>query len=114
MKAPGTAYQNDPYLGDDPQPAHYRDRYRGSGDYGGVHINSGIPNHAFYLAATGFGGYAWSAVGKVWYQVMLNLQPTSDFAECARQCRQVARAMVPKLGARLTGVVDRAWKAVGL
>jgi Zn-dependent metalloprotease len=114
MKAPGTAYQNDPYLGDDPQPAHYRDRYRGSGDNGGVHINSGIPNHAFYLAATDFGGYAWSAVGKVWYQVMLNLLPTSDFAECARQCRQVARAMAPKLGSRLTGVVDRAWKAVGL
>jgi Zn-dependent metalloprotease len=114
MAAPGTAYRNDPYLGDDPQPAHYKDRYRGSGDYGGVHINSGIPNHAFYLAATEFGGYAWNAVGKVWYQVMLNLSSDSDFAECARQCRQVARAMAPKLGKRLPGVVDRAWKAVGL
>ena len=49
MKAPGTAYLNDPDLGDDPQPSHYRDRYRGSSDSGGVHINSGIPNHAFYL-----------------------------------------------------------------
>ena len=114
MQAPGTAYQNDPYLGDDPQPMHYRDRYRGSGDYGGVHINSGIPNHAFYLAATEFGGYAWNAVGKVWYQVMLNLLPRSDFAECARQCREVARAMRPKLGTRITGAVDRAWKGVGL
>jgi Zn-dependent metalloprotease len=114
MKAPGTAYQGDPYLGDDPQPAHYRDRYRGSGDYGGVHINSGIPNHAFYLASTEFGGNAWNAVGKVWYQVMLNLSSNSDFAECARQCRAVAKTMAPQLGARITGVVDRAWKAVGL
>jgi len=114
MKAPGTAYQGDQYLGDDPQPAHYKDRYRGSGDYGGVHINSGIPNHAFYLAATEFGGYAWNAVGKVWYQVMLNLLPRSDFAECARQCRLVAKAMAPQVGTRITGVVDRAWKAVGL
>jgi Zn-dependent metalloprotease len=114
MKAPGNAYRNDPQLGDDPQPAHYKDRYRGAGDYGGVHINSGIPNHAFYLAATESGGYAWNAVGKVWYQVLLNLPPTSDFAECARQCRLVAKAMAPQLGARITGVVDRAWKAVGL
>ena len=28
-------------------------------DNGGVHINSGIPNHAFYLAATAIGGNAW-------------------------------------------------------
>jgi Zn-dependent metalloprotease len=114
MKAPGTAYRNDPYLGDDPQPMHYRDRYRGTGDYGGVHINSGIPNHAFYLAATKVGGYAWSAVGKVWYQVMLNLSSNSDFAECARQCREVARALPPPLRGRVAPVVDQAWKAVGL
>jgi Zn-dependent metalloprotease len=50
MKAPGTAY-NDPMLGKDPQPAFYKDLYRGTQDSGGVHINSGIPNHAFYLAA---------------------------------------------------------------
>ena len=28
-------------------------------DNGGVHLNSGIPNRAFYLAATAIGGYAW-------------------------------------------------------
>jgi hypothetical protein len=28
-------------------------------DNGGVHVNSGIPNHAFYLAATALGGSAW-------------------------------------------------------
>jgi Zn-dependent metalloprotease len=33
------------------QPAHMNDLYTGSQDNGGVHINSGIPNHAFYLLA---------------------------------------------------------------
>ena len=37
------------------------------GDYGGVHINSGIPNKAFYLTAVGIGGYAWEAPGHIWY-----------------------------------------------
>ena len=114
MKAPGTAYMNDPDLGDDPQPSHYRDRYRGSADNAGVHINSGIPNHAFYLAATAVGGYAWNAVGKVWYQVMLNLVPRSTFADCARQCRQVARGMSPALNQRTIDAIDAAWTAVGL
>ena len=114
MRAPGTAYLNDPDLGDDPQPSHYRDRYRGSADNAGVHINSGIPNHAFYLEATAVGGYAWNAVGKVWYQVMLNLQSRSTFADCARQCRQVARGMTPPLNQRTIDAIDAAWTAVGL
>ncbi len=37
------------------QPAHYNERYTGSEDNGGVHINSGIPNHAYYLFATSNG-----------------------------------------------------------
>jgi len=114
MQAPGSAYRDDPDLGDDPQPMHYRDRYRGGADNGGVHINSGIPNHAFYLAATKAGGYAWKAVGRVWYQVMLNLLPTSRFEDCARQCRQVARGMAPALGAKVVDAIDEAWATVGL
>src|SRR3954469_22228114 len=58
MKAPGTAY-DDPVLGKDPQPAHMRDFVHTYQDNGGVHINSGIPNHAFYLAAVALGGKAW-------------------------------------------------------
>jgi Zn-dependent metalloprotease len=110
MKDPGSAYRNDPELGSDPQPKHYKNRYKGTADYGGVHINSGIPNHAFYLAAKAVGGSAWLSVGKVWYQVMLNLSPTSDFAACARQCRQVAAPF----GKKVADAVNAAWKAVGL
>ena len=49
MKAPGTAY-DDPRLGKDPQPATMADYSTPTEDNGGVHINSGIPNHAFYLS----------------------------------------------------------------
>jgi Zn-dependent metalloprotease len=56
----GKAYENDPLLGTDPQPKHLDNKYTGSADRGGVHINSGIPNHAFYLAAMEIGGRAWN------------------------------------------------------
>ena len=39
-------------------------------DNGGVHINSGIPNRAFYLAATGIGGNSWEGAGRIWYAVL--------------------------------------------
>ena len=55
MKAPGTAY-DDPKLGKDPQPADMAHYVNTPQDHGGVHINSGIPNHAFYLLATALGG----------------------------------------------------------
>ena len=58
MKAPGTAY-NDSILGKDPQPYHMDLYLTTSSDNGGVHINSGIPNHAFYLLAQYLGGPAW-------------------------------------------------------
>ena len=34
------------------QPKHVNEQFKGSADNGGVHINSGIPNHAFFLFAT--------------------------------------------------------------
>ncbi len=59
MKAPGTAY-DDPQIGHDPQPSTMDGYVQTTDDEGGVHINSGIPNHAFYLAATGIGGSTWA------------------------------------------------------
>src|SRR5260221_6079606 len=66
MKAPGTAYE-DPVLGKDPQPADMHSFVKTVDDNGGVHLNSGIPNKAFYLAATAIGGYAWDVAGEIWY-----------------------------------------------
>ena len=87
MKAPGTAYDN-PLLGKDPQPgdmSHYVDT---GTDNGGVHINSGIPNLAFYLAATAIGGHAWEKAGQIWYDTvrdpeLLARAETATFADFA-------------------------------
>lgn len=69
MKAPGTAYDN-PLMGKDPQPATM-DHYVNTGeDNGGVHINSGIPNHAFFIVADALGGSAWQRAGQIWYDTI--------------------------------------------
>lgn len=80
MKAPGTAYDDD-VLGKDPQPAHMDDFVETDDDDGGVHLNSGIPNKAFYLVASALGGNAWEKAGRIWYDALSSgLRPTTDFA----------------------------------
>ncbi len=69
MQAPGTAY-DDPTLGKDPQPSTMAGYVRTARDNGGVHINSGIPNHAFYRLATALGGFAWERAGRIWYDAL--------------------------------------------
>jgi Zn-dependent metalloprotease len=90
MKAPGTAY-DDPKIGKDPQPGTM-DSYVGmSSDNGGVHINSGIPNHAFYLIALELGGYSWEKAGRVWYTVLTTTaQHDTDFSGFANMTIQAA------------------------
>jgi Zn-dependent metalloprotease len=80
MKAPGTAY-DDPELGSDPQVAHMDDYVVTSADSGGVHINSGIPNHAFYVLATLLGGSAWEKAGNIWYATMVSRYTTMTDSE---------------------------------
>ena len=71
MENPGTAY-DDEKVGKDEQPAHWKDRkiLDRSQDNGGVHYNSGIPNRAFYLAATKIGGFSWEGAGPLWYNAL--------------------------------------------
>jgi Zn-dependent metalloprotease len=85
LKAPGTGYINHPELGTDPQPATM-DNYQSlpiSDDNGGVHINSGIPNFAFYVAANNMGGYAWEKAGRIWFAALTdsNLASNAKFAD---------------------------------
>ena len=105
----GKAYENDPNLGTDPQPKHLSGKYTGPSDSGGVHINSGIPNHAFFLVATALGGSAWVKAGDIWYRTMLALNPHSDFAQMVTMSTQMAAA----LGTSEEKAVAKAWKAVG-
>lgn len=112
MENPGTAYNNDPDLGDDPQPAHMADIYTGPKDRGGVHINSGIPNRAFVLAAKALGGNAWEAAGKIWYETLLQLPSDCSFVECAQTTVRVAAD--PRFGSSAKKAVQAAWKTVGI
>jgi len=110
MENPGTAYVNDPELGTDPQPDHMSRLYTGPRDRGGVHINSGIPNKAFVLTAKALGGNAWDTAGYIWYQTMLQLTTTSEFADCAALSAQIAGGV----SAQARNAVVAAWQAVGL
>jgi Zn-dependent metalloprotease len=84
MAEPGTAY-DDPKLGKDPQPSHMNNYNYTLADSGGVHINSGIPNRAFYLVATKLGGNAWEKAGRIWYHTLRDraLRPDANFQSFA-------------------------------
>ncbi|MYY13531.1 peptidase M4 family protein [Streptomyces sp. SID4919] len=113
MKAPGTAYDDD-VLGKDPQPATMDDYVRTSRDNGGVHINSGIPNHAFYLLATDLGGNAWERAGRIWYDTLTSgeLASDADFADFARLTLATAQGVFGD-GDELEAV-RKAWSSVGV
>jgi Zn-dependent metalloprotease len=113
MKAPGTAY-DDPVLGRDPQPAHMSDYKDIDYDNGGVHINSGIPNHAFYATAMEIGGHAWEKAGQIWYITLRDrLTSTSVFTEAAQQTYLVAGNIYGS-GSLEQQAVQAGWSAVGI
>jgi Zn-dependent metalloprotease len=112
MKDPGTANQFDS------QPGHMRDyvdlpdNNDPRNDNGGVHINSGIPNKAFHLAATALGGHAWEKAGPIWYAALTgSLGPTSDFAAAAQATVEAAGH---KFSATEQNAVRSAWQEVGV
>lgn len=113
MKAPGTAY-DDPVLGKDPQPAHMRDYKDVDYDNGGVHINSGIPNHAFYVVAREIGGYAWEKAGRIWYITLRDkLHSRSNFQDAARLTFQAAGELFGA-GSLEQQAVRKGWAEVGI
>ena len=113
MKAPGTAY-DDPVLGKDPQPAHMKDYVNTISDNGGVHINSGIPNHAFYLIAVELGGYAWEKAGQIWYVTLKDkLTASSKFQDCANLTYQAAAELFGA-GSIEQQAVKKGWAEVGI
>jgi Zn-dependent metalloprotease len=114
MKAPGTAHEFDD------QPAHMND-YKDlpddadpHHDHGGVHINSGIPNHAFYLVATKLGGNAWEAPGRIWYETLTTrLEAHSEFHDAAEATVAVAGELFGEDGNEQQAVRE-AWAEVGV
>ncbi|WJV65793.1 M4 family metallopeptidase [Pectobacteriaceae bacterium CE70] len=112
MARPGTAY-DDLLLGTDPQPAHMRDYINTREDNGGVHLNSGIPNRAFYLTAMGLGGYSWEKAGQIWYDTLCDksLPQNADFSVFAKFTAEHAEK---RFNAVVADIVIQAWYQVGV
>jgi len=110
MAAPGTAY-DDPSLGKDPQVATMADYVDTQDDNGGVHTNSGIPNKAFHLAATGIGGTSWDGAGRIWFAALTSgIGADTDFAGFAAATVTAAEAV----SAEAADAVRSAWEQVGV
>jgi Zn-dependent metalloprotease len=94
-----------------PQPSQYGEYISG----GDPHENSGIPNHAFYLAAMTIGGRSWEKAGKVWYAALTSTDahPSMDFNEFATLTRSAAQSLFPRDSDIYRGV-DDAWTRVGI
>lgn len=80
--------------GEDGDPSHYDERYTGTSDNGGVHTNSGIINHWYYLLVMGgqnsdpnyrtgnsVTGIGLAAAEALVFDAFTNLTPTSDFCD---------------------------------
>ena len=114
MREPGTAY-DDPQIGRDLQVGAMADYVVTDTDNGGVHINSGIPNRAFTLAALDLGGHSWDKAGRVWYDTLVNgqLNAQAGFESFAQATVTSARRLFmddPSIAAK----VEAAWIEVGL
>ena len=107
-------------------PDHYAIRFSGTGDNGGVHINSGIPNQVFYLAIEGgtnrFSNVTLQGVGssnreqieKVMYRAFTQLMPSSaTFAVARVVTLQAARDLYGANSAAERAIIQ-AWTAVGV
>jgi len=116
MKAPGTAYNNQ-LFGRDPQPDHMSKFVRlpdtREGDWGGVHINSGIPNKAFYQTAIGIGGPAWEAPGHIWYESLKASGVSTQFQEFA-DTTYLKAGQLYGTGSNEQQAVLSAWRDVGI
>ncbi|GHB50783.1 metalloprotease [Streptomyces cirratus] len=114
MRAPGHAYDND-LFGKDPQPdrmskfIHLPDTEEG--DSGGVHLNSGIPNKAFYLTAVGIGGFAWEVAGRIWYESLKVSGKEATFQDFADTTFQKAGELFGA-GSAEQSTVLAAWQEV--
>ena len=119
MKAPGTAFHDPVFVhplrpdGKDPQPDHMSRYVTTTLDNGGVHVNSGIPNKAFFLVAFALDGFAWEKAGKIWYRALLDarLPSSADFQRFATMTARIAHELY---GPTVRNAVVAAWHEVGI
>ena len=107
-------------------PDHYSIRFTGTSDNGGVHINSGISNHAFYLAIEGgtnrVSGLAVQGVGSAnrvqietaFYRAFTQLLPASATFGMARAATLQSARDLYGVGSAAERAIAEAWDAVGV
>jgi Zn-dependent metalloprotease len=94
-----------------PQPGDYTHYV----PHGEPHDNSGIPNHAFFLAATALGGFSWEKAGQIWFGALTDKSATGTmtFAEFGDITVKVSAKLFP-CDVSVAEHVRGAWKAVGV
>lgn len=107
-------------------PDHYSIRFRGTNDNGGVHVNSSISNHAFYLAIEGgtnrVSGLGVQGVGSanrlqietVFYRAVTQLLPSNATFAMARAATLQAARDLYGVGSAAERAMTEAWDAVGV
>jgi len=91
------------------QPKHYDERYLGEEDRGGVHINSGIINHAYYLFATEIG---IDKAEKIAYRALdTYLTKSAQFIDARLAIIEAADDLYPSSVVR---EIEKAFDAVGV
>lgn len=93
------------------QPKHVNEQYKGSQDNGGVHINSGITNFAFYKYATAIGK---DKAEKVFYRALEKyLVKSSKFIDLRAAAQQAANDLYGS-GSNESNQIATAFSAVGI
>lgn len=107
-------------------PDHYSRRYIGEEDNGGVHINSTIASHAFYLAVeggtnrtsgqsvTGVGGVNREQMERVFYRAFTQMMPSDASFSVARRVTLQAATDLYGAGSNVARALREAWDAVGV
>ena len=107
-------------------PDHYSKLYTGAADNGGVHHNSGIANHAFYLAVEGgtnrTSGLSVQGVGaanrekieKVFFRAFTQMLPANATFSMARAATLQAARDLYGAGSDVERAIEQAWTAVGV
>jgi Zn-dependent metalloprotease len=95
------------------QPDNMSHYYTGSADDHGVHINSGIPNKAFYLVAMSIGTFRAS---KLWFAALRRLKAKSNFKDLYNAVKASIPALVAAhtVPATTAAAVETAFHTVGI
>lgn len=94
------------------QPAHYNERYTGTQDNGGVHINSGITNFAFYKFAVS-SGVTKNIAEQVFYKALTTyLVKSSRFVDLRAAVIQSIKDL--NYGTTVENAAAAAFDAVGI